>query len=93
MKAKNIINNKEIMNDGTIVQMVVWQVSKPLEGSLHRFKYRLYCGRFGECLVRYDNEAGKGDHRHYGDIEKPYGFTSLERLILDFLEDVKKVRT
>ena len=91
MKAKNIINSKELGDDAVIVQMVVWQVQQPLKGSNHDFKYRLYCGCRGKCLVRYDNEDGKGDHRHYGDREEAYPYVSLEQLILDFLDDVKKV--
>ena len=26
----------------------------------------------GVCVLRYDNEAGKGDHRHFGSGERPY---------------------
>ncbi|MGH8865340.1 MAG: toxin-antitoxin system TumE family protein [Burkholderiales bacterium] len=48
---------------------------------------RLYCGRGGRCLVRYDNETGKGDHRHYGTHQEGYRFVSLERLIQDFRAD------
>jgi hypothetical protein len=43
-------------------------------------------------LVLYDNEPGKGDHQHYGDREEPYQFTSPERLIDDFLEDVRTIQ-
>jgi hypothetical protein len=92
VKAQNIINSKELGDDGVIVQMVVWQVQQPLKGSNHDFKYRLYCGRRGKCLVRYDNEDGKGDHRHYGDREEAYPYVSLEQLILDFLNDVKRLK-
>ena len=56
----------------------------------HAIKYRLYFGRSGKCLVRYDNEAGKGDHRHIGDKEFPYRFVSLARLRRDFESDVEK---
>jgi hypothetical protein len=38
-------------------------------------------------LVRYDNETGKGDHRHYGDQEEMYSFQSIERLVEDFRSD------
>jgi len=38
--------------------------------------------------VRYDNELGKGDHRHYGEREETYAFTSLEALLEDFQADV-----
>ncbi|GMV43740.1 MAG: hypothetical protein AMXMBFR64_54560 [Myxococcales bacterium] len=54
-------------------------------------KYRLYCARPGQCVVRYDNERGKGDHRHYGDDEEPYDFTSLDQLIEDFVTDCERL--
>jgi len=57
----------------------------------HGLKYRLYCGRGDSCLVRYDNEAGKGDHRHYGDREESYRFVSLDKLIEDFREDCTRL--
>ena len=59
----------------------------------HAIKYRLYFGRSGKCLVRYDNEAGKGDHRHVEGLAAHYEFTSVERLIADFLADMAKQRS
>ena len=44
----------------------------------------------GQRIVGYDNEAGKGDHRHYRDREEPYTLTSLEQLVADFEADVRK---
>ena len=38
----------------------------------------------GECVLRFDNEAGKGDHFHRSGVEEPYAFTSLEQLLADF---------
>jgi hypothetical protein len=46
----------------------------------------------GVCRVRYDNERGKGDHRHLGGVEAPYRFRSLERLLADFWRDVNDRR-
>ena len=46
----------------------------------------------GQRLVGYDNERGKGDHKHILDIEKRYKFTSIEKLVSDFLSDVERVR-
>lgn len=43
-------------------------------------------------LVGYDNERGKGDHRHRREIEEPYRFTTIEQLMSDFLADVAKER-
>jgi hypothetical protein len=57
---------------------------------LHRYKYRLFFGAAGVSRVRYDNERGKGDHRHVGDREEDYLFTSVEQLLADFQSDVER---
>jgi Family of unknown function (DUF6516) len=41
-------------------------------------------------IIGYDNEAGKGDHRHYRGREESYRFTTFEALILDFMNDVRE---
>jgi hypothetical protein len=41
--------------------------------------------------VRYDNESGKGDHRHYGGREEPYHFIGIDKLMADFLSDVERL--
>ena len=58
---------KEVRDDGSIIEIVIWQLSEPLPPSAHIFKYRLYFGAGGISRVRYDNERGKGDHSHIGD--------------------------
>ncbi len=58
----------------------------------HGLKYRLYYGYPGKCLVRYDNERGKGDHRHERDQEERYTFISVEQLIQDFKTDIERLR-
>ena len=53
----------------------------------HGLKYRFYYGLpDGTCVVRYDNERGKGDHRHYGGCEEPYQFVDIENLEYRFPE-------
>ncbi|HSW83848.1 MAG TPA: DUF6516 family protein [Usitatibacter sp.] len=66
--------------------MVLWQLPRTTRDRPHGIKYRLYLGRDGRTLVRYDNEAGKGDHRHVGadEAEMPYCFSSIDRLLEDF---------
>ena len=49
-----------------VVWQVVWQVPQPVRASKHLFKYRLAFVVGGLCVLRYDNEVGKGDHRHVG---------------------------
>ena len=42
--------------------------------------------------VGYDNERGKGDHRHLDGVETAYVFTSVEKLLADFWLDVRTKR-
>ncbi|HLT78380.1 MAG TPA: DUF6516 family protein [Ferrovibrio sp.] len=88
--ATRIYYAKYTTDDGAIIEIVVWAVPAPVPGSQHRFKYRLFYGRPGERIVGYDNERGKGDHRHIRGREMAYRFTSWEKLIDDFLADVAK---
>lgn len=81
---------KEIRDDGSIVEIVIWELSEPLAPSAHRYRYRLYFGANGVSRVRYDNERGKGDHRHIGNDEYDYQFISLEQLLEDFKADVER---
>jgi hypothetical protein len=72
--------------------MRIWRVPDPVPPSSHGLKYGLFYGYPGRRLVGYDNERGKGDHRHFEEMELPYRFTSVERLIADFLSDIRRVR-
>lgn len=90
MKAVQLFRRKFRQGD-TIVEMVLWHLPKITPDRPHGIKYRLYCGRNGECLVRYDNESGKGDHRHYGKREEPYPFNGVDTLIEDFRNDCARL--
>jgi hypothetical protein len=92
MQAKRAFYDRAEFADGAIVEMIIWDVPKPVMGSTHRFKYSLYYGYPGHRIVGYDNERGKGDHRHLGEVEKPYRFSTVEALIDDFLADVQRSR-
>ena len=70
--------------------MVIWELDYPLTGSLHNYKYRLYYGKSGNRIVGYDNERGKGDHCHLDGMEQAYEFTTVDRLMDDFLNEVFK---
>ena len=89
MKATLLLRDKQVLSGGdAVLELVIWQVPRMLPGSLHRFKYRLALVVNGECVLRYDNEAGKGDHKHVGEREVPYAFTDLDQLLRDFRADV-----
>ena len=87
-KAVLVLHEKIVRDDGAIVELVMWQLPSATPDRLHALKYRLYFGRGGKCLVRYDNETGKGDHKHVGNEEIPYFFTTLKALLDDFWHDV-----
>ena len=90
MRATLVLDERLVLDDESFVELVVWRLDRPLAGCEHRFKYRLAYVVRGECVVRYDNEAGKGDHRHAGRRESDYGFTSVRRLQDDFWADVAR---
>lgn len=91
MKATPLLNQRLVIDENAFVQMVVWQVPEKVEGSDHDYKYRLALIMDGECVLRFDNEAGKGDHLHIGEDEKEYPFTSLDQLIADFWAQVDRL--
>jgi hypothetical protein len=50
----------------------------------HNYKYRLVYVVGGQSVIRYDNEFGKCDHRHWGGQEGLYGVSDVDWLIADF---------
>ena len=90
VKATPLARSKEVRDDGTIVEIVVWELPKPVPPCVHYFKYRLFYGLPGQERVRYDNERGKGDHRHVAGSETSYNFVSLDQLLDDFDRDVQE---
>jgi hypothetical protein len=93
MKARLIYSEKFIYADGAIREMVLWQLPQKSKDRPHGFKYRLYYGLAdGTTLVCYDNETGKGDHKHIKGRQENYHFRTVETLVTDFLSDIKKAR-
>jgi hypothetical protein len=89
MPAVLLAHAKEFRDDGSIIEIVIWELPEPLPPSTHRYKYRLFYGAAGSSRIRYDNEHGKGDHRHIGGQEEDYVFTTVEQLLQDFRFDVE----
>lgn len=90
MRADPLIRRKVVVAPDAFVEVVVWKVPAPVPPSTHGFKYRLAYVVGGRCVVRYDNERGKGDHRHIGTREEEYRFSSPDRLMADFMIDIKR---
>jgi len=90
MKAKRIFYDKAVLPEGSIVEMTIWQLPKASSERPHGLKYSLFYGRDGLRVVGYDNERGKGDHKHLGNVETRYKFVSVDKLVADFLADVER---
>ena len=92
MKAELLLHQRIAYDDGAIVEMKLWRVPFAVRPSQHDLKYSLFYGRPGVREVGYDNERGKGDHRHFRGVETAYVFRSVEQLMRDFWSDVRTVR-
>jgi len=92
MDASLLLNERHTISEAAFVEMVVWRLPAPLPGSCHSLKYRLALVVSGSCVLRYVNESGKGDHKHVGQDENPYSFTTPKALLDDFWSDVDRWR-
>ena len=92
MKAELLMNERAILSSRAFVEITIWRLAKPLKGSVHSYKYRLAYVVDEVCLLRFDNEAGKGDHKHLDAIEAPYKFIDLDTLQADFWTEVSRRR-
>jgi hypothetical protein len=89
-RARPLLHEKVVRVDGSIIELIIWRLPRPMLDRPHGLKYRLYFGRDGKCLIRYDNESGKGDHRHVMGREERYQFVSVSRLRQDFEADIRR---
>jgi hypothetical protein len=90
MKAKLLVDRRIAISETAFAEMVLWKVPTPVRASNHAFKYRLALIVDGRCVLRFDNEAGKGDHMHIGGVERSYGFVDPDRLVADFMTQVNR---
>ena len=90
MVATRLLRTRIVYSESAFAELALWLLTTPLPGSAHRYKYRLAYVVRGRCVIRYDNEAGKGDHRHYRSNERRYEFTDPDALIRDFERDIAR---
>lgn len=92
MKARLLFDQRVVIAEKAFAELVLWEVSTPVRGSPHMYKYRLAFVVNGRCVLRYDNETGKGGHRHVDEVETPYPFATPEQLVADFFSDIERWR-
>lgn len=93
MKARLLLRERRVLAEESFAELVIWRLPRRLPGSQHSFKYRLALIIDGVCALRFDNEAGKGDHKHVGLDQMPYTFTTLDRLVTDFWNEIENWRS
>ena len=93
MKAQLLLKQKFVMSEIAFAEIVIWQLPAPLDGSAHDFKYRLAYVVNNQCVLSYDNEAGKGNHVHINQQELSYNFVSTEQLVDDFFAQIKRMES
>ena len=92
MTAQRITAFKNINPDGSILEVVIWKVPKPVPPTEHGYKYRAVYVVDGVRIVGFDNERGKGDHCHIDGKELPYAFIGVDQLLEDFIATVETRR-
>jgi hypothetical protein len=92
MKAAEIKRFAYAFGANDFVEGVVWEVPEPVPPSGHSYKYRLVYIVDGLRIVGFDNERGKGDHRHNGTSEIAYEFRGIDQLLEDFASAVEAWR-
>jgi hypothetical protein len=90
LKATLLARTRIVYADAVFAEIVVWEAPRPLVGSMHSYKYRLALVADGICVLRYDNESGKGDHRHTSNGEARYRFSTIDKLFADFERDIRR---
>ena len=78
------------LDDDSFIEVVIWTFPQPLAGSAHSYNDRLVLVSKNICVLRYDNEAGKGDHKHVDGLEVEYDFAGIDRLLTDFYNEVER---
>ncbi len=91
MKASELLRRRIPYSEVAFAELVLWQLPAPLAGSKHAYKYRLAYVVSGLCVLRYDNESGKGDHRNFRGKESRFAFEGVDKLLASFQRDIERI--
>ncbi len=78
MSAELLLRERIALTETVFVEVGIWRVPQPVRGRAPDFKYGLALVSGGVCILRYDNEAGKGDHKHIDGQEVAFRFVDLK---------------
>ena len=83
------MRERVVLSEGAFADIRIWRVPASVPESVHDLKYSLDLVVDRTCVLRYDNEAGKGDHRHTAEgREEQYRFVGVKALVEDFWKEV-----
>jgi hypothetical protein len=89
-RARLLLNERIVLAEDAFAELVLWRVPRPVVGPSHAYKFRLADVVAGVCVVRFDNEAGKGDHAPIGHTEYRFAFDSVEALMAQFRKAIER---
>jgi len=89
MDAELLFRKRIALSETKFVEMAVWKYPSLYEGARMGSNTDSRLVAEGVCVLRYDNESGKGDHKHIEEVEMAYRFTGLDSLQADFWQDVE----
>jgi hypothetical protein len=90
MRAVPLVRRRVVLAADAFAEVEVWRLPHPVPPSTHALEYRLAYVVAGQCVLRYDNERGKGDHRHVGAMNSAYAFSTPDQLMADFGADIAR---
>ena len=90
MKAELLKQHRQRLPNGDLIEMKTWKLPCPVPPCDHAFKYRLVYVLDGKRQVGFDNERGKGDHKHLDGKEHACRFVSIDQLLDDFLAEAER---
>jgi Family of unknown function (DUF6516) len=88
--AQPLVRRRVAIAADAFVEVVICEVPAPISPSTRPFQYQLAYSVDDRCVLRYDNEPGKGGHRHWETTQEPCVFVTPDRLMSDFEADVAK---
>ena len=101
MKAALLLRERLPFDDDAFAELVIWRLPRQAPGSAHPYKYHLAFVIGDECVLRFDNEAGKGypGNGYPGNgyrwrtraRELIYEFKSPEKLVQAFLREARRI--
>jgi hypothetical protein len=82
-------HNERLSQDSSTATPTVSEMLTP-EVQKHTCPHKLIEALDDVCVVRSDNEAGQGDHRHVAGKESAYQFETPNKLIAAFQRDIAR---